>query len=112
MRRGRSPSREFSMTRVAFRLFGVVSLAIAIAPLPLLHAQNAALRELAKKSLARIDGELPMAGLERDVQVIRDRWGIPHIYAQSVDDLFAAQGYVMAQDRLWQMEIWRRTAAG
>jgi penicillin amidase len=100
------------MTRVAFRLFGVVSLAIAIAPLPLLHAQNAALRELAKKSLARIDGELPMAGLERDVQVIRDRWGIPHIYAQSVDDLFAAQGYVMAQDRLWQMEIWRRTAAG
>ena len=38
---------------------------------------------------------------------MRDRWGVPHIYAQYTEDLFFAQGYVMAQDRLWQMEMWR-----
>ena len=47
-----------------------------------------------------------------DVQVVRDTWGVPHIYAQSTDDLFFAQGYVMAQDRLWQMEMWRRAGEG
>jgi penicillin amidase len=46
------------------------------------------------------------------VEVIRDQWGVPHIYAQNVDDLFFAQGYVMAQDRLWQMEWWRREREG
>jgi len=46
------------------------------------------------------------------VEVIRDRWGIPHIYAQHTEDLFFAQGYVMAQDRLWQMEMWRRDKEG
>ena len=49
---------------------------------------------------------------ETQVEVIRDRWGVPHIYAQNTDDLFFAQGYVMAQDRLWQMEMWRRAARG
>jgi len=52
------------------------------------------------------------AGLQQPVEVIRDQWGIPHIYAQNVDDLFFAQGYVMAQDRLWQMEWWRREHEG
>jgi penicillin amidase len=67
---------------------------------------------LAKTALAQIDGEINVAGLGAPVQVVRDTWGVPHITAQSVDDLFFAQGYVMAQDRLWQMEIWRRTAEG
>jgi len=67
---------------------------------------------LAKASLAQIDGEVKVAGLRAPVQVVRDTWGVPHITAQSVDDLFFAQGYVMAQDRLWQMEMWRRAAEG
>lgn len=46
------------------------------------------------------------------VEVIRDRWGVPHIYARNIDDLFFAQGFVQAQDRLWQMEIYRRTYGG
>lgn len=74
--------------------------------------QAASIHDLARQSLATIDGELRVAGLRRDVQVLRDRWGVPHIYAQSVDDLFFAQGYVAAQDRLWQMEMWRRAAEG
>jgi acyl-homoserine lactone acylase PvdQ len=46
------------------------------------------------------------------VEIIRDTQGIPHIYAQNDDDLFFAQGYVMAQDRLWQLEMWRRWREG
>ena len=65
-------------------------------------------RTLAKQSLAQIDGEIDVDGLKAPVTVVRDRWGVPHITARSTDDLFFAQGYVMAQDRLWQMEMWRR----
>ena len=68
--------------------------------------------ELARRSLAQLGGELDVPGLREPVEVLRDEWGIPHIYAQNVDDLFMAQGYVMAQDRLWQMEMWRRWHEG
>jgi penicillin amidase len=67
---------------------------------------------LAKSALAQIDGDIKVPGLRAPVTVVRDTWGVPHITAQSVDDLFFAQGYVMAQDRLWQMEVWRRSAEG
>lgn len=70
------------------------------------------LTQLARESLAQLDGTLRAAGLQQPVEVVRDRWGIPHIYAQNTDDLFFAQGYVMAQDRLWQMEMWRRWHEG
>jgi len=46
------------------------------------------------------------------VRVVRDTWGIPHIYAQSADDLFFAQGFVQAQDRLFQLDLWRRSVQG
>ncbi len=72
----------------------------------------ATLDDLARQSLATIDGELTVSGLKQPVEVIRDEAGIPHIYAQDDDDLFFAQGYVMAQDRLWQMEMWRRWHEG
>jgi penicillin amidase len=52
------------------------------------------------------------AGLEQAVEVFRDRWGIPHIYAKTQRDLFYAQGYMAATDRLWQMEMWRRQGEG
>src|SRR5262249_36214111 len=55
---------------------------------------------------------LGVSGLERPVDVLRDRWGINHIYAQSEHDLFFAQGYNAAKDRLFQFEIWRRQATG
>ncbi len=67
---------------------------------------------LARASLAQIEGRVALQGLAEEVEVIRDRWGVPHIYASNVDDLFFAQGYVQAQDRLWQMEMWRRYAEG
>ena len=70
------------------------------------------LEALAHRSLATIEGELAVPGLKAPVEVIRDEWGVPHIYAENDDDLFFAQGYVMAQDRLWQMEMWRRWHEG
>ena len=53
-----------------------------------------------------------MPGFREEVRVVRDRWGVPHIYARNLDDLFMAQGFVIAQDRLWQMELARRLAQG
>jgi penicillin G amidase len=53
-----------------------------------------------------------VTGLRRPVEVRRDRWGVPHIYAQTQEDLFLAQGFVAAQDRLFQMEMWRRQGEG
>src|SRR5262245_2071365 len=69
-------------------------------------------KALARESLSQISGELVLPGLTADVEVIRDTWGVPHIYAKNIDDLFMAQGYVTAQDRLWQMEMWRRQREG
>ena len=67
---------------------------------------------LARASLARIEGTIPLRGVRDSVEIIRDRWGVPHIYAKNTDDLFFAQGFVQAQDRLWQMEMYRRTYEG
>jgi penicillin amidase len=72
----------------------------------------ASLDELAKRSLAQIEGELKVPGLKEPVEIIRDKAGMPHIYAKNDDDMFFAQGYVMAQDRLWQLEMWRRWREG
>jgi len=63
-------------------------------------------------SLPRIEGEIAVAGLSRPVQILRDAYGIPHIFAESLEDAHFALGYVHAQDRLWQMEMNRRVAAG
>src|SRR5262249_32303060 len=75
-------------------------------------AGNGDLKALARQSLTKLDGEAVAPGLRAPVDVIRDKWGVPHIYAQSVDDLFFAQGYVTASDRLWQLEMWRRHREG
>ena len=69
-------------------------------------------RELARQSLPQLEGTIQAPGLKQPVDVVRDQWGVPHIYARNLDDLFFAQGYVTAQDRLWQMELWRRWREG
>lgn len=66
----------------------------------------------AVRRLAQLEGSVAVDGLEAPVEVVRDEWGVAHIYASTVHDLFFAQGYVAAQDRLYQIEIWRRTGAG
>jgi len=66
----------------------------------------------ATSALPKLDGEQHVAGLSAPVDVRRDAHGVPHIEAASEDDLFLAQGYVTAQDRLWQMDALRRNANG
>ena len=64
------------------------------------------------RPLPQLEGTIALASLQKDVTVERDRWGVPHIRAASVQDLAEAQGYLMAQDRLWQMDLLRRVSRG
>src|SRR5689334_485421 len=69
-------------------------------------------------SIVKVQGQgtavekLAVPGLIQPVEILRDRWGISHIYAQNESDLFFAQGYNVARDRLFQLELWRRQATG
>ena len=103
------------------RKLAAIALALAFC-VSIVSSQNAgtqnkvyATSDLAKQAraaLAQTSGRIELAGLAKPVEVLRDLWGVAHIYAQTVEDLFFAQGFVAAQDRLWQMEIWRRTGEG
>ncbi len=85
-------------------LVGALAAAI-IAPI-------AGLAYLWRRPLPIINGRLKLRGLNAPVEIIRDKWGVPHIYAQNDEDVFFAQGFVHAQDRLWHMEMNRRLPAG
>ncbi len=63
-------------------------------------------------AIASDNQTVQLPGLSQPVEILTDRWGISHIYAQNEDDLFFAQGYNVARDRLFQLEIWRRQATG
>ena len=80
-------------------------------PLLVLRWQSSAASDAVARR-RRAPATLQMAGLSQPVEIIRDRWGINHIYAQNEPDLFFAQGYAAAKDRLFQFEIWRRQATG
>jgi penicillin amidase len=63
--------------------------------------------------IAALSGEtVQLPGLKAPVEILRDRWGVPHIYAQNADDLFFANGYMNARDRLFQIDLWRRVGTG
>lgn len=66
----------------------------------------------AHDALSPTHGKLVVPGLKEPVDVLRDRWGVGHIYAKNQHDLFFAQGFVVAQDRLFQMEMWKRAGQG
>jgi penicillin amidase len=70
---------------------------------------------LAASGPVRLEAQAPalqVPGLSHPVEIRRDRWGVNHIYAASEHDLFFAQGYAAAKDRLFQFEMWRRQATG
>ena len=66
----------------------------------------------AKAVLSQLEGDIPLTGLREPVEVLRDRWGVAHIYAKNTPDLFFAQGFIAAQDRLFQLDTWRRIGLG
>ncbi|MES0343530.1 MAG: penicillin acylase family protein, partial [Anaerolineales bacterium] len=67
---------------------------------------------LVRRPFPQTKGTLRLPGLLEQVDVFRDSYGVPHIYAANSHDLFMAQGFVHAQDRFWQMEFWRRSGSG
>lgn len=87
-------------------------LLVLLTLLTLAAAAIAGLRAFLHRFLPQTEGNARLPGLHGPVELMRDRWGTPHIYTEDEDDLFFAQGYVHAQDRLWQMELQRRMGAG
>lgn len=91
-----------------WRLIGLWTLGIVV----ILLAGVAWLLTIARSALPPLDGSVSVSGLSAAVSVTRDSHGVPAIEAANLDDLFFAQGYVTAQDRLFQMDLMRRAAAG
>ena len=94
----------FRLLRVCLALIILVALALGAGALWLRRAMQA--------QLPQLDGDRRTFAVTKPVTVQRDHQGVPHISAASIDDLIAAQAYVTAQDRLWQMDMMRRVAAG
>lgn len=88
----------------AERAFSTARQAISVA--------QAVRRTLDHSSFPTAEGTLRVRGLDDRVEVVRDRWGVPHVLASTAADAFFGHGYVHAQDRLFQMEGARRQAAG
>ncbi|UFJ41459.1 penicillin acylase family protein [Brevibacillus humidisoli] len=70
------------------------------------------LQQAVRNSMSQTSGEINLPGLQQNVTVYRDERGVPHIEAASLSDLYMAQGFVTAQDRLWQMDMSRRLTSG
>src|SRR5438552_3373115 len=98
------------MTRLTILLF--VLLLFGNALLARADETPPSLAKQAATVLAQLDGDIKLAGLKEPVQILRDKWGIAHIYAKNSEDLFFAQGFVAAQDRLFQLDMWRRVGVG
>ena len=90
----------------------IPALIVSISLCTATHASEGTLIAGAHKALAVVSGELRVQGLRETVRVLRDRSGVAHIYAKNQHDLFFAQGVVAAQDRLFQMELWKRSGQG
>src|SRR4051794_18713212 len=67
---------------------------------------------LMRRPLPQVKGTIEVEGLHGPVRIRRDRWGVPHIEADVREDLYFAQGYCHGQDRLWQMDFYRRGGGG
>jgi penicillin amidase len=101
-RRGSRWLRGFARAVVCLVLLAVVAVAAGVLWL----------RAATRAALPVLDGDIQLSGLSAPVTVRRDAHGVPHIEAATQEDMFFAQGYVTAQDRLWQMDLYRRNAGG
>ncbi|PYV18294.1 MAG: hypothetical protein DMG21_05380 [Acidobacteria bacterium] len=90
--------------RAALALILVVLVVVGVAASWFYWKENA--------NLPQLDGTVLLPGLAQPVEVLRDARGVPHVYAQSLEDVAMAQGYITASDRLWQMEFSRRLGRG
>jgi len=89
-----------------------ILIGIAIVIVALVLAIFLFIKNLAKSGAPQYSGQIQLNGLQQPVQVYRDEYGIPHIIAKNEMDLYRATGFVMAQDRMWQMDLLRRVTSG
>jgi len=85
---------------------------MAVLVLVLIVVAAAAGYVVARRAWPQTAGTVAVHGIHGDVEIIRDSWGVPHLFAKDERDLFFAQGFVHAQDRLWQMHLGRAAARG
>ncbi|MBM2845075.1 MAG: Penicillin amidase [Bacteroidetes bacterium] len=97
----------FFVSKKAKIIIGLLSVIISLGIMTFFF-----LRYQIRKSFPQTIGSMSVVGLENQVQVIRDRFGVPRIEAANEHDLMLALGYVHAQDRLWQMDMVRRVGEG
>jgi len=93
-----------TIKRILLSLLLIIILAVVIGIL--------LVRNISRKSLPDYNRDIIMDGITASVEVYRDKYAIPHIYAENEIDLYRAVGYLMAQDRLWQMDLLRRVTLG
>ncbi len=106
---GRGPrEQEVESVRWIGRALAIIAVLLVV----VLLATTAGLVIVVQRGLPQRVGTAALAGLSADVEVVRDAAGIPQVYASTADDLFAAEGWLHASERMWQMEIWRRLGAG
>jgi len=70
------------------------------------------LLNIAKNAFPPVSGSESVKGIQEEVEILWDKWGIPHIYAKSLNDAYFAQGFIHASHRLWQLEFFRRVTSG
>ncbi|WP_460871805.1 penicillin acylase family protein [Nocardioides pakistanensis] len=92
--------------------WGRVTTYVAAGVVLLLVAGLVATVAVVRRPFPTVDGELELPGLAAEVEVLRDEQGIPHVYADTAEDLFYAQGFVHAQDRFFEMDFRRHVTAG
>ena len=94
------------------KAFKIILYALAVLILVIIIAGLIIISSIKNGALPTYEGEITIAGLKSDVTVYRDERGMPHIYADDERDLYLAAGYIMAQERLWQMDLIRRATTG
>src|ERR1700744_2113395 len=106
---GAAQRRRFPLT---VRIAAGLVISFLIVAVVAMAGSMAWLKQAMREQLPQLDGQLQLPGLSAPVVVRRDAHGGPHILAANMDDLLEAQGFVVPQDRLWQMDMARRFAAG
>ena len=94
------------------KIFKKILIALGILIFLVLTGAYFYLKHISTKALPEYNGELTLKGFKDKVTIYRDNYAIPHITASNEEDLYRATGYVMAQDRLWQMDLMRRVSMG
>jgi penicillin amidase len=96
----------------AKRVIQIVLIVVAVLIVVVVAVGYYLFYDMTRGPLPQHEGEITVSGLSDGVEILRDEWGIPHIYASNMHDLMFAQGFTQAQDRWWQMEFFRHTGSG